>query len=228
MLKLVWIMIVLVMLTACDAVAEIDWVAPESQAQLETVFDALRRYEGLQQSVSEQGFPQIGDPDAPLEVYQISSFSCPFCADFYLNVFPELLARVESGEVLYIFVPFAGMGGVGDGYTASLAGVCAAQQDHFYTYAELLFAWQIRYQNDAFSLSRVEQLASFAGLDFDAWQTCITDPATDGILIDAQNFASQVPGFTGTPSIVVDGQIIRPNTPDAINDAIDAALVGNL
>ena len=31
----------------------------------------------------------LGDPDAPLTVYEYASFTCPHCASFHANTFPE-------------------------------------------------------------------------------------------------------------------------------------------
>lgn len=48
-----------------------------------------------------------GEQDAPLTLYEYSSFGCPHCADFHLNVLPKLEKDyVEQGLLKVVFVSF--------------------------------------------------------------------------------------------------------------------------
>ena len=48
-----------------------------------------------------------GSPTAPVTVYEMSDFQCPYCAKFALDIFPALdTAYVQSGKVRWLFVNF--------------------------------------------------------------------------------------------------------------------------
>ena len=45
---------------------------------------ALTRYDGIQQTRTQpEGYPRLGDPNAPVQVAEYSSFDCPHCRDFH-------------------------------------------------------------------------------------------------------------------------------------------------
>jgi len=51
--------------------------------------------------------PIIGKNNAPITVYEFSSFNCGHCADFHLKTLPLLKQQfIDSGKVKFIFVNF--------------------------------------------------------------------------------------------------------------------------
>ena len=56
-------------------------------------------YADLPVSLTDEGFPLIGEPDAPVVVYEYSSFDCPACAVFHSNAVPQIIDRVRAGEI---------------------------------------------------------------------------------------------------------------------------------
>ena len=56
------------------------------------------------------GFPQehvLGNKDAKVVLYEYSSFGCTHCADFHLEILPEIIKEyVDSGLIKVSFVPF--------------------------------------------------------------------------------------------------------------------------
>jgi len=46
----------------------------------------------------------IGDADAPIEMIEYASFTCPHCARFHADVYPLLKADyIDSGKVKFIY-----------------------------------------------------------------------------------------------------------------------------
>mgnify|MGYP001056890612 CR=1 FL=1 len=46
----------------------------------------------------------LGSPDAPVEVIEYASFTCPHCGTFHLNVLPQLKADyIDTGRVRMIY-----------------------------------------------------------------------------------------------------------------------------
>ena len=185
--------------------------------------ETLDRYAGIPQSIDEEGFPVLGNPDAPIKVVEYASFDCPHCGEFYQTVTPSLVERARAGEISFTYVPLYGTGGIRNGEGAARAAICAGNQDAFWTYQGTLFTWQTTYGNQAFDGNRLETGASNLGLDVGAWNSCLRSEATSSLLVDANAAANRLEGFTGTPTITIDGTIVTPEL-NAINTAIQTAL----
>ena len=182
-------------------------------------------YDDLQVSRSERGFPQLGDPEAPVVVTEISSFDCPACGQFHDVVLPQLLDSIASGDVLFRYVPVFGTGGIPDGLLASYAALCAGQQDSFWSYHDALFNWQ-QFGARAFTSERLLLGAEGLGLDVEQWTSCITNDEQRSVLQGSQEYIqSEVASFSGTPTVLVNGEPTDWQS-EILFDAIDNALDG--
>ena len=123
--------------------------------------DLSAAYEGIRRSYSREGFPQLGEENAPVTLEEYSSFACPGCEQFHSESLAAVLERVREGQVLFTYVPLQ-TGSVPNAQGASRAALCAGQQGMFWEMHDLLFDWQTRYGNTAFSQNRL--LAGVKGL----------------------------------------------------------------
>jgi protein-disulfide isomerase len=185
--------------------------------------ETVERYAGIPQSVDEEGFPVLGNPDAPIKVVEYASFDCPHCGEFYQTITPSLVERARNGEISMTYVPLYGTGGIRNGEGAARAAICAGAQGDFWTYHGTLFSWQNTYVNQAFDGNRLESGATNLGLDVGAWNSCLRSEETSALLVAATTASTRLEGFTGTPTVTVDGTIITPEL-NAINQAIDTGL----
>ena len=153
-----------------------------------------------------RGIP-LGDPKAPVSVVNFSSFTCGHCADFSSTIEPEFIANyVETGKVKYFYINVAGSNLAAQ--TASKASYCAADQDRFFDYKSYLYS--AAYNPDGFSTENLISLASNAGLDTDSFATCLESNKYVNAPNEDQKFAQSV-GVTGTPSFLVNGQLVYSN-----------------
>ncbi len=153
-----------------------------------------------------RGIP-LGDPKAPVSVVNFSSFTCGHCADFSSTVEPEFIANyVETGQVKYFYISVAGSNQAAQ--TASKASYCAADQNRFFDYKTDLYA--AAYNPDGFSTENLISLAANAGLDRDTFVTCLESNKYNNAPIEDLKFAQSV-GVTGTPSFLVNGQLVYSN-----------------
>ena len=183
----------------------------------------VAQYTGIPQSVNEDGFPVLGDPEAPVQVVELSSFDCPHCGEFYQDVTPSLVERARAGEISFTYVPLYGTGGIPNGEGAARGAICAGEQDAFWVYHGTLFGWQATYGNQALAGNRLSSLANNLELDTGAWNACLNSAATNDVIVAARGTASSLEGFTGTPTVLVNGEIV-PGTLSDVTAAIDAAL----
>jgi protein-disulfide isomerase len=186
--------------------------------------EALDLYAAIPQSETSEGFPILGNPDAPVELIEYSSFDCPHCRDFHETVTPALVERVRNGELSFTYVPLYGTGGIANGEGAARAAICAGEQGQFWPMHSALFTWQGLYGNQAFSGNRLSTGAGNLGLNRGEWDTCFNSQATNGIINAARTRAASLGDtFTGTPFVQVNGTAVTPEL-GALNSAIDAAL----
>lgn len=218
-MKMRWLFaLVLPVLTACNLFTGMFSVV-ESVTESEPIIEVPTVYENIPQSATEEGFPVLGDPDAPIEIMVFSSFSCPSCADFHQNIFLQLLPYFADGTAKYITVPMQ-TGSVPNISMANVVALCAGVQGKFYEYAHMLYDYHIEYRNDAFIPDHFRDIVSALSLDEDVWQTCLSYVETDEIIINAVNLYAEL-NVPGTPTVFVNGQQVNSNTLEAIEEAIN-------
>ena len=183
--------------------------------------DLSAPYEGITRSYSRDGYPQLGDDDAPVTLEEYSSFACPGCEQFHSDSMESVLERVSDGQALFTYVPLQ-TGSVPNAEGASRAALCAGQQAMFWEMHDLLFDWQTRYGNTAFSQNRL--LAGVEGLGLDA--TRFTSCFNSGEITATLN-AALSENVSTTPTLRVNGVTLEageglPST-GAIMQAIDDA-----
>src|SRR5881628_2783703 len=84
-----------------------------------------------------------GRRDAPVTVYEMSDFQCPYCRDFALNTLPTLEREyVASGKVRFVFINLPLTKLHANAVAAAEAAMCAAQQQKFWPMHDLLFQRQ--------------------------------------------------------------------------------------
>jgi protein-disulfide isomerase len=165
----------------------------------------------------------LGSADAPVQLDLWADFQCPACDAFAGSVAPELVKRyIRPGKARLTFHDMAYLGNESLG--AAISARCAERQGKFWEYHDLLFANQAPENSGAFTKERSRQFASKLDLDLDAFTACFEDTSIeDGVLAEAKQGIDQ--GITETPTLYVNGKIVRPaNSWDPISAAINAAL----
>lgn len=86
-----------------------------------------------------EGFPGLGDPNAPVVLVEYSDFSCGFCKRHNDQTKQQIIANyVDSGQVYYVRKDFIS---VGTSLSAE-AAYCAGEQDAYWDMADILYANQ--------------------------------------------------------------------------------------
>jgi protein-disulfide isomerase len=172
----------------------------------------------------------LGDPNAPviMEVYE--DFQCPSCRSYSEDIGPQVVdTYVATGQVYYIFRHFPFLDDNAprnESDQAANASMCAAEQDRFWDYHDLLFANWNGENAGAFIDRRLVAFADELGLDMAAFNACFAENLYQSeIEADLEMGASL--NVTGTPAVFVNGQILTPGfvpTFAEISEAVDAAL----
>jgi protein-disulfide isomerase len=176
----------------------------------------------------------MGDPNAPVKVDVWEDFQCSGCLAYTKNLAPQIFqAYVETGKVYYTFhiYPFID-GGQGESHQAANAAMCAAAQNRFWDYHDMLFANWLGENAGSYTDPRLVVFAQKIGLDMTAFNQCFqANTYADQIAQDVQAGAKL--GVPPTPGIFVNSQMVissagqnyLPSFED-ISRAIDLALQG--
>jgi len=154
-----------------------------------------------------------GSATAPVTVYEMSDFQCPYCRDFAVKTFPILEAEyIKTGKVRWIFVNFPIPQIHKNAVAAAEFAMCAARQQKFWPTHDRLYARQDDWAELAdpvpYFLAQVKPL----GLNEAATMACLTSGTTRAtIRADAEGAVKS--GAGSTPSFYIEGGMMVGNHP---------------
>jgi protein-disulfide isomerase len=154
-----------------------------------------------------------GDPNAPVTIEVYEDFQCPACKTFSEQTSPLIKdTYVATGQVYYIFRHFPFLDDRAprnESDQAANASMCAADENRFWDYHDMLFAnWNGENQG-AFNDKRLVAFAEALGLDMAAFNDCFDDNFHRDE-IEADHAMGREIGVTGTPTVLVNGTILTP------------------
>ena len=172
----------------------------------------------------------MGDPEALVLIEVFEDFQCPACKTYSEQISPQVKdAYVATGEAYYIFrhYPFLDDNAPrNESDQAANASMCAADENRFWDYHDMLFAnWNGENQG-TFSDKRLVAFAETLGLDMAAFNPCF-DANTHEQEINDDFELGRTMGTTGTPSVFVNGVQVAPGFVPSftqIAEAVEAAL----
>ncbi len=157
----------------------------------------------LEKVVTEQTRHFKGDPNAPITIVEFSDFKCGFCGRFATETSPQLEEEyIESGVVRFGYQSIAILSE--ESMHAAEAGECAADQEAFWPYHDLLFA-QLTQGNSNFSPENLKQFAAELDLDTATFNECL-DSGKYSDLIRNQTMDARSIGIQSTPTFMINGR----------------------
>ncbi len=149
-----------------------------------------------------------GSPTAPVTVYEMSDFQCPYCRSFALETFRALEREyISPGKVRWVFVNFPLTSIHANAVAAAGTALCAARQDAFWPVHDLLYAhqdtWAPLKEPGPFLLS----LADSAGISKPKLLECVKSPATISEIRSEAEGAERA-GASSTPSFYIEGGLL--------------------
>ena len=167
-----------------------------------TVLAAVQPITTLDASIPANGM-SIGAENAPVVIVEYGDYQCPYCGQFNSTAFQNLLSQyIATGQVRLQFSPFSFLGD--ESVEAAEAVLCANDQGKFWAMHEQVYGNQIGENKGAFSSDRLSQMAQNAGLDMDAYNSCMSDNTHKDTVEDLNNAAGAA-GVTSTPSFTING-----------------------
>ncbi len=149
-----------------------------------------------------------GSAAAPVTVYEMSDFQCPYCRQHAVETFPTLEKRfVETGKVRWVFVNFPITSLHPNAVAAAEFAMCAAQQNRFWPIHDLIYQHQDDWAKLDDPTPYLLSLADSIKLPRASLRTCLENG--EGLAIvkrDAEGAARA--GANSTPTFYIEGGLL--------------------
>lgn len=145
----------------------------------------------------------IGSPTAPVTLVIYSDFQCHFCQQFALGIQKQLEATyVTDGKLRMIYAHIIAYGDESE--LAAEASECAAEQNQFWPYHDLLMQLRLSPTNEDLSIEKLVDLAKQLGLNIDTFTASLTSGKFKARVAQEDSDGRSL-GFTGIPKFYFNG-----------------------
>ena len=165
-----------------------------------------------------------GDEDAPIEMIEYASFTCPHCATFHADVYPKLkINYIDKGLVKFIYreVYFDKYG-----MWASMIARCAGP-DKFFGMTDQIYRKQsvwARAESDVAIVTELRKIGLLAGLDETQLGQCLQDGVKLRALVEWYSENAKRDEIKSTPTLVINGEQHSNQSYEKLTEILDEIL----
>ena len=191
-----------------------------SQAQSQTTGDSYQdivRYE-----VPVDDDPIIGPEDAPITIIEFSDFECPYCRQWFAQVYIRL-RETYPDQIRFVYRDFPLTSIHPNAFSAAEAANCAGDQGAYWDYHDQLF-------NQALGLGKnaYQQYAEQLDLDLETFTACLDTRKYEEEIQADFDFAAQL-GVRSTPTFFINGIALVGAQPfETFQQVIEKELAGEI
>ncbi len=145
----------------------------------------------------------LGVPSAPITVIEYSSLTCPHCASFHADTFPDIKKHyIDAGKVRLVFrhFPFDQ-----PALMAAALAECAGR-DRFFNFLDVLFGSQNTWARAANPLAALTSIGRLGGLKADAIAACFEDKEMLDRILSSRVEGAKEYDINSTPTFIVNGE----------------------
>ncbi|MFT5194120.1 MAG: protein-disulfide isomerase [Cellvibrionaceae bacterium] len=157
-----------------------------------------------------------GNSSAPVTVIEFGDFDCPACRQWHRSGIKQQVQAEFGDEVRFVFRHFPVINPVQSPIAAE-AAQCAADQDRFWDYHDFLYE-----RANGLSVDQLKGYSVSLGLDASTFNSCLDSREHRQYVSDDKALAVKA-GARGTPTFMVNGQIIASPSLGTMISAIRAA-----
>jgi protein-disulfide isomerase len=144
----------------------------------------------------------LGQPDAPITIFEFASLTCPHCADFDANTLPKLKADwIDTGKARLIFRDFP----LDQGAVRAATLARCAPPEQFYAFIDALFRSQANWAVSGKVETALGKLAKVAGMSDEQFAACMKDEGLQKQVLNARLEAEQQYNIGSTPTFFING-----------------------
>ena len=150
-------------------------------------------------SVDINGWPVLGDQNAPITLVEYADFACSFCGKFHTETLPSIKKDyIDTGKVKLVYKDFPVVGGD----MAAEAAHCAGEQGKYWEYFDLLFDKQSTDRGTWNTVEAHKKYAEELGLNANALASCFNERKYQ-TKVQAATAEALKNGGQGTPFFIV-------------------------
>ena len=153
----------------------------------------------------------IGNNDAPVKIKVFSSFTCPHCANFHLNVISEIKKKyVDSGKVKITFIDFP----------LDLAALNASKIIHCVEKNLQMKVMDLIYENQSNWAvgntieeinENLKKIVTTIGINSDKIDKCFFDENIENIVLNSRINGDKKYSISSTPTIIINEKKYKGN-----------------
>ena len=165
-----------------------------------------------------------GHLDAPIEIIEYASFTCPHCATFHADVYPKLkINYIDKGLVKFIYreVYFDKYG-----MWASMIARCAGA-DRFFGMTDQIYRKQsnwARAESDIAIVTQLRKIGLLAGLDESQLSACLQDGVKLRALVEWYSENAKRDDIKSTPTLIINGEKHSNQSYEQLSEILDEIL----
>jgi protein-disulfide isomerase len=149
----------------------------------------------------------IGSADAPTTIVEYASMTCPHCAQFQTEVFPQLKTKyIDTGKVKYMLREFPL-----DNLAAAAFMLARCSGDgRYYPMVDAMFSTQESWAvPGADGKERLLQIARQAGMSKEEFDKCLEDQALFKKIVETRSIAHDKFQVDSTPTFFINGKRLK-------------------
>lgn len=145
----------------------------------------------------------MGSADAPVLVIEYASMSCPHCALFHEQTFPDLKEHyIQTGKVRYIFRDYPINRPALEG---AMVARCAGPERYF-AFLKMLLAKQSQWAASKDSIDKIKGIVKMGGMTSETVDRCLADEKLKKQILGMRMTGEREHQVTSTPTFIVNGE----------------------
>lgn len=157
-------------------------------------------------AVDLEGFPFLGNENAPVVFVEYGDYQCGFCGRFYQTVLPRFKQEfIEQGLVKFVYKDFILFGEESQKFAE--ATHCANDQGRFWDFHNYIFDSQGTEKQLAATVDNLSGVAQELGLEPEAFRSCLESGKYKQLVEDSTSEGRRL-GITGTPSSIINNKFL--------------------
>ncbi len=164
---------------------------------------------GAARAQAQEIFPDdriLGPADAPITIIEYSSLTCPHCATFHAEAWPEIKETwIAEGTARLVFRHFPL-----DAMALRAAAVAdCIEGERFFGFLDLLFKSQKRWAKSNPPLKVLGQMARLAGMSQEKFDACVNDEAQMDRILERRQDGMRTYDVKSTPTLIINGRKVE-------------------
>jgi protein-disulfide isomerase len=145
----------------------------------------------------------MGKPDAPITIIEYSSLTCPHCAKFHIQTFPQVKADwIDTGKARFIYrdLPW-------DPLAQATAMVAHCSGDRYFAFINTFFRTQDQWGRASSPIAAIKTIAKLGGMSDEQVDKCLDDRGLLNEINARKDDAQHRYNVDSTPSFIIGGKL---------------------